>query len=100
MGMFFREKWRGLFVKHSRRLNLGRQVPRCLHSHKGRVLPHPSFGWKVPRLPGPWAPPTTRQPPGGGTCKHLALTNLSTTFEHLWSSNAKTNPRRVFIEDT
>ena len=27
-------------------------------------------------------------------------TNLSTTFEHLWSSNAKTNPRRVFIEDT
>ena len=58
----------------SRRLNLGRQVPRCLHSHKGRVLPHPSFGRKVelqksmfqfsedkdiifacqvPRLPGP-----------------------------------------------
>ena len=31
----------------SRHLNLGRQVPRCLHSHKGRVLPHPSFGWKV-----------------------------------------------------
>ena len=45
--LFFQEKWRGLFVKHSRQLNLGRQVPRCLHSHKGRVLPHPSFGWKV-----------------------------------------------------
>ena len=45
--LFLREKWRGLFVKHSRQLNLGRQVPRCLHSHKGRVLPHPSFGWKV-----------------------------------------------------
>ena len=27
-------------------------------------------------------------------------TNLPTTIEHLWSSNAKTNPRRVFIEDT
>ena len=45
--LFLRERWRGLFVKHSRRLNVGRQVPRCLHSHKGRVLPHPSFGRKV-----------------------------------------------------
>merc|ERR1712013_11446 len=31
---------------------------------------------------------------------HTWATNLSTTFEHLWSSDAETNPRRVFIEDT